>query len=195
MASVLTAPFLCTELLFAFLEGWEVSHNHVTDSQGWLAPGKQAGHIPSTAPHLHSPHQGTCSKWSHLSHQTSLTRTKCSLLSLVEASSGYKAAFSGLRILRQNREQCPFHLPWLTFFTQLQKWRSWELWRMARSLHHSLVNCQPFPLLVSSPLTSNNLSETPIYSIRTGTFHTRFSQCLGYKLKVVLYYWFQRIQT
>lgn len=115
MASVLTAPFLCTELLFAFLEGWEVSHNHVTDSQGWLAPGKQAELIPPTAPHLHSPHQGTCSKWSHLSHQTSLTRTKCSLLSLVEASSGYKAAFSGLRILRQNREQCPFHLPWLTF--------------------------------------------------------------------------------
>lgn len=72
------------------------------------------------------------------------------------------------------------------FFTQLQKWRFWELWRVVRSLYHSLVNHQSFPLLVSSPLTSNNLSETPVYSIRTGTFYTRFSLCLVYKLKIVL---------
>jgi len=37
---ILTASFLCTEqrLLFAFLEGWDVSHIHVMYSEGWLAP-------------------------------------------------------------------------------------------------------------------------------------------------------------
>ena len=71
----------------------------------------------------------------------------------------------------------------IVFFIQLQKWRSWELWRMVRSLHHSSVNYQSFPSFVSSPLTSNNLFKTPIYSIRTGIFHTRFLQWSGYKLK------------
>lgn len=69
----------------------------------------------SPALHLHSAHPGRCSKWSHSPHQTSLTRSKCSSLSLVEAASRYKAAFSELKLLRQNRDQWPFHLPWLIF--------------------------------------------------------------------------------
>lgn len=70
---------------------------------------------PSLCPAPPQSPPGKCSKWSHSSHQTSLTRTKCSHLSSVEASSGYEAAFSGQRMSRQNREQQPFHLPWLIF--------------------------------------------------------------------------------
>lgn len=71
---------------------------------------------PFPALHLHSAHLGhLCSKWSHSPPQTSLIRSKCSSLSLVEASSRYKATFSELKLLRQNRDRWPFHLPWLIF--------------------------------------------------------------------------------
>lgn len=110
MAPVLTAPFLCTEQSSFCLLGGLGNQSQPCDVLTGIAK-----HISPPVLHLHSPHMGKCSKWSHSSHQTSLTRTKCSRLSLVEAFSGYTAAFSGLRISRQNREQWPFHLPWLIF--------------------------------------------------------------------------------
>lgn len=147
MASGLTAPFLSTDHRL-FLPSWRAGRSVTTIKHthrgGLHLESRQNPSLPCPAS-LHSAHPGRCSKRSHSPHQTSLTRSKCSSLSLAEAASGYKAAFSELELLRQNRDQWPFHLPWLIFSAVVEM-------KVLRALKDSKVFtsffCEPsvFPL-------------------------------------------------
>lgn len=100
-----TFPVYRAKNSFCLPGGLGFSHNHIMYSQGWLAPGGQAKLIlllPCTST---GPTQGDVPNGLNSPHPTSFTSSKCSSLSLVEASSRHKAAFSELKLLRQNRDR------------------------------------------------------------------------------------------